>query len=412
MLKKEIQKILEKAGIKTQAEKIEIPKNPEFGDLGFACFEMAKEKKVNPLKLAEKISQNIKIEKNSIIRSVSYKSGFVNFFIDYKKLLNKLLMGKPIKLNYGENKKVMIEYSQPNPVHPMHVGHSRTTFLGDSISRIFEFFGFKTVRANYINDLGLQVAKLVFAYLHWAKNKIPDSKPDFWLWEYYVKFHEEVTKSPELEVKAREILRKYELEKDPSTVKIWNQIVDWCIDGFEETYENLGIDFDTYFFESNFRSAGKKIVKETIKKKISFISKENVIIADLDRYGLPSVPIMRSDGTGLYITSDLGLTVHKFEKYDLHTSIWVVSSEQNLYFKQLFKILQLLGYRWAFKSCIHFSYEMVKGPEGKMSSREGKAIMLDEVLKRLVDQASQEVKKRNTKMPADKINETAKKIAV
>jgi len=411
MLKKEILKTLEKAGIVTNIEKIETPKNPEFGDLAFACFEIAKEKKVNPIKMAESITQKITIEKNSIIKKILPKSVFINFFIDYKKLLEKLLKQNPIKFDIGKQKKIMIEYSQPNPVHPMHIGHSRTTFLGDTISRIFEFFGFKTIRANYINDVGLQVAKLVFAYQNWAKNKVPETKPDLWLWEYYVKFHDEAEKNPELDEKARELLRKYELKKDPATVKLWNQIVDWCLDGFEETYENLGIDFDLYFFESNFRSLGKKIVEQTIKKNISFVSKEDTVVADLDKYGLPSIPLVRSDGTGLYITSDLGLTVHKFERYHLDSSIWVVSSEQNLYFKQLFKILQTLGYDWV-KNCIHFSYELVKGPEGKMSCREGRAIMLDEVLKKLIDQASLEVKKRNLKMPVEEIKETARKIAI
>jgi len=293
----------------------------------------------------------------------------------------------------------------------MHIGHARSTFIGASLANILSYVGYKTIRANYMNDVGLQVAKLVTAYKIWGKGKRPKGKPDLWLWQYYVKFHETAKVKPELEEKARETLRKFELEKDKKTVDLWNKIVRWCVKGFEETYRNLGVKFDVWFYESNFRELGKEIVEKALLKNVAVRSPEGTIVTNLKDYGLPDTVLLRSDNTGLYITSDLGLTVHKFEKYKLDSAIWVVMSQQNLYFKQLFKLLELLGYPWA-KNCHHFSYEAVNLPEGKMSSREGRIVMLDEVLKELTSLTYKEVEKRNPKLPRRKKMNIAKAIAV
>jgi arginyl-tRNA synthetase len=414
MLEQEVIKVLSSLGIEGIEESIEIPPQPEFGDLASTiCFQLAKKEKQDPKRIAEEIVKKIKIPKKSLIKRVEAKAGYINFFFDWEKISEKVLkeVYKGLKFETGKGKKVMVEYSQPNPVHPMHIGHARSTFLGDALANIYEFLGYKVIRANYMNNVGLQVAKLVTAYLIWGDGKEPEGKPDLWLWEFYVKFHEEASKNPSLEEKAREILRKYEIEKDKEIVKVWNKIVEWCIKGFEETYKKLGIDFDVYFYESDSRELGKKIVEDALKKGIAFESPEGAIVADLEKYGLPNIVILRSDGTGLYITSDLGLTKQKFENYKIDKSIWVVSSEQNLYFKQLFKILELLGFKWV-KNCYHFSFELVRLEEGKMSSREGKAVMLDEVVKKLTEIALQEVEKRNSNLSEKEKVKLAEKIGI
>jgi arginyl-tRNA synthetase len=410
---KEVIKVLENVGLEDVKKYLEVPPQPELGDLAFPCFELAKKEKRNPKEIAEEIAKKIKIPKGSLISKVEAKAGYVNFFLDWEKFSEKFLkkVKKGIKLNLGKGKKVMVEYSQPNPIHPMHIGHARGTFLGDALSNIFDYLGYKTIRANYMNDVGLQVAKLVTAYNLWAKGKKPEGKPDFWLWQYYVKFHEEASKNPQLEEKAREVLRKFEIEKDKEIIKIWNQLVRWCIDGFKQTYKRLGIKFDIYFFENNFRDFGKKIVELALKKNVAFKSSENTIVSNLEKYGIPNFVLLRSDGTGLYQTSDLGLTVHKFEKYKLDKAIWVVSSQQILYFKQLFKVLELLGYSWI-KNAHHFYFEHVVLPEGKMSSREGRAVMLDEVINKLVEMAYKEVDKRNPKLSKEQKQKLAEKIGI
>ncbi len=417
MLKENIVKLLETAEIKIEEDKLETPPQPEFGDISFPCFELAEKEKRKPQEMAGEISRKIKILKGSLVKKLEARAGYVNFFFDWKKIAEKVL--KEIlaeKENFGRGKigrgkNVLIEYSQPNPVHPMHIGHARGTFLGDALANIFGSSDYKIIKANYMNNTGLQVAKLVTAYLLWAKGKKPEGKPDLWLWKLYVKFHKEVEKDPSLEEKARETLRKFEIEHDKNIVKTWNQIVGWCVEGFEETYKKLRINFDVYFYENDFKDPGKKIVELAVKKGIAFKSPEGAIVADLEKYGLSSLVILRSDGTGLYYTSDLGLTVHKFEKYKLNRAIWAVSTEQNLWFKQLFKFLELLGYAWV-KNCHHFSFELVHLPEGKMSSREGRAIMLDEVIDRLVKLAYEEVNKRNPKLPEQTKRKIAEKIGI
>ncbi|MEM7819084.1 MAG: arginine--tRNA ligase [Candidatus Aenigmatarchaeota archaeon] len=400
MLEEEVIKTLGFLGIEKIEETLEVPPCSELGDLASTvCFQLAKKEKRNPKEIAEELVKKIKIPKKSLIKKVEAKEGYINFFFDWEKISEKVLkeIQKGKKLKEGRGKRIMVEYSQPNPVHPMHIGHARSTFLGDTLANALEFLGYKVIRANYMNNVGLQVAKLVTAYLLWGEGKEPEEKPDLWLWEFYVKFHEEASKNPELEEKARETLRKYEIEKDKKIIKIWNKVVGWCVKGFEETYKKLGIKFNVYFYESESRDLGKKLVEDALRKGIAFKSPEGAIVADLEKYGLPNIVILRSDGTGLYITSDLGLTKQKFEKYKLEKAFWVVSSEQNLYFKQLFKILELLGFSWV-KNCYHFSFELVRLPEGKMSSREGKAVMLDEVIKKLTELALKEVEKRNPGM--------------
>lgn len=409
MLETEIVKLLEEAGVKAKKNVLEKPPQPEFGDLAFPCFGEAKKEKKSPQDIAKDIARKIKPSGNVV--KIDAKGGYVNFFFDWEKLSAKILKdiitkkekyGKPSSL---KREKIMVEYSQPNPVHSMHIGHARGTFLGDALANIFDFIGHDVIRANYMNDCGLQVAKLVTAIQLWAGDKEPEEKPDLWLWKYYVKFHEEAEKNPTLEEKARESLRLIDVEKNKKIVALRDKIVKWCIDGFNETYKNVGIKFDMYLHESQFREAGKKIVEEALNKKLAFESEEKTIVADLEKHGLPGLVILRSDGTGLYQTSDLGMTVYKFEHYKLGKAIWVVASAQNLYFRQLKKLLELLGYDWT-ENAIHFSFDLVRLPEGKMSSRKGKAILLDEVINKLTEIAYEEVNKRNPKQ-----NETEKRKA-
>jgi len=412
-MKSKIVEILRNVGYEISEKEIEEPPKREFGDYSFPCFNLAKKLNVNPIELAREITRKIPVDRYPFLLKVEAINGYVNFFIYWEKMASEILSEtlSMKKLEIGNKEKVMIEFSQPNPVHSMHIGHARGTFIGDALSRIFEFSNFNVIKANLMNDTGLQVAKLVTAYLLWYNGKRPDKKPDYWLWEIYVKFHEEAKKDPNLEEKAREILRKYEIEKDKEIIKVWNRVVNWCVKGFKGTYKKLKIKFDVWFYEHDFREAGKNIVYQALAKNVAFKSEDGTIVAKLEDYGLPNCVILRSDGTGLYFTSDLGLTVHKFEKFKLDKSIWVVSSQQSLYFKQLFRFLELFGYEWA-KNCYHCAFEHVNLPEGKMSSREGRAVLLDEVISMLEKKAKEEVEKRNPKKSKRKIASVARKIAI
>lgn len=417
-MEKDVIKLLKLAGIHATADRLERPPQPEMGDLAFPCFELAKAQKKNPNLIAQETVAKLagKLPKGGV-KDVKAAGAYVNFFLDWNKLSGGIIKniakkadkyGKPAKL---KREKIMVEFSQPNPVHSMHIGHARGTFLGAGLSNLFEFVGHKVIRANYMNDCGLQVAKLVTAYQLWAGGQTPTEKPDAWLWKYYVQFHEEAEKDPTLEEKARENLRLIDVVKDRTATALRDRIVRWCVDGFEHTYKNAGIKFDTYLYESKFRERGKKVVMEALKKGFAFESPEKTIVADLEKHGLSGFVILRSDGTGLYQTSDLGATIYKFEHYKLDKAIWVVANAQNLYFKQVKKLFELLGYKWE-KNALHFSFDLVRLPEGTMSSRKGKAVLLDDVLTKLTDMAYEEVNKRNPEEKEDKKRKTAHAIGV
>lgn len=411
MLKSEIVRLLQDAGIDATEEQIEKLAQKDYGDFAFPCFHLAKKFRKDPSDIADEVAKRIKVPKGSVVQKVDSVRGYVNFYLNYEKFSSKVLRQINKKISIGKKKRVMVEYSSPNPVHPLHIGHARSTFLGDSLANILSFLNYKVIRANLMNDIGFQVAKLVYAYTTWANDKSPQGKADNWLWQYYVKFHEEATKDTLHDENARFALRSFEQGIDKNLIKTWDKVVRWCVEGFKKTYKRLGIEFDVYFYEHNFRELGKKIVSEALDKQVAMWGEEGGVVADLEHYGMPNIILLRSDGTGLYVTSDLGLTFEKFRKYKLDKSIWVVSSQQILYFKQLFKIFELMGYKWS-KYCHHFSYETVRLPEGKMSSREGRAIILDEVIDKIVTLAYAEVAKRNPDMSEEKKLKIAEQIGI
>ncbi|OYT43728.1 MAG: arginine--tRNA ligase [Candidatus Aenigmarchaeota archaeon ex4484_56] len=345
------------------------------------CFIRNKD---NPQKLAEQICSEIKLPEE--FEKVESKNGYLNFYIDYSKINLDI---KPKKIN----KNVMVEFSNPNPCKAMHLGHSRTTFLGESISRILEFYGIKVIRANYYNDLGKQIARTISAF---KKYGIPDKrKIDHELAEIYAKIKDE-------EVDERIL---YELENQTGNyIKEWKFVVENSIKGFKETYKKLNIKFDVEFYESNFKKEGKNIANKLLELGYAFISDGSVVV-NLEKYNLPNTVLVRKDGTSLYLTSDIALTIHKFKKYSLDEAIWVVGNEQKLHFKQLFKILEILGHNF---KCKHVDYGIISYKGSKMSSRSGRYILLDDLIDELIDKAKKELKNRNI----EDIEENAKRIGI
>ncbi len=390
----------------------------KFGDISCnICFIEAKKKtlarkggasfasqtnEINPGELALEVIKKIKLPEE--FEKIEEKKGYLNFYFNYKKLGPKIL--EKLKTKPKTNKKIMIEFSNPNPCKAMHIGHARTTFLGDSIARILEFHGNEIVRANYYNNLGKQVAKEIIALQKYGIKKM--KKIDHEFAEIYAKLHKE-TDEKELNSEAQKIL--FELEnKTGKFEKEWGKIVDGAISGFEETYKNLGIKFDVCLYENEFKEEGKKIAKELLKKDLAFEHDDSVVI-DLEKYNLTNTVLSRADGTSLYLTSDLALTIHKFKEFNLTDSIWVVGSEQNLHFRQLFKILEILGYKWT-KNCKHMSYGIVTLLGSKMSSRGGEYILIDDLVDEIIEKAKQEVKNRNPDLEETKISKIAKKIGI
>lgn len=374
----------------------------KFGDISCnICFLEGKRTGKSPSEIASETLGKLRLPEE--FKRVEEKSGYINFYLNYGKI-SKELLEEPMKPDKTK-KKVMIEFSNPNPCKAMHIGHSRTTLLGDSISRILEWNGNEVIKANYYNDLGKQVAKVIKAIqLYGIKG---GKKFDQEMAELYVRLHKELKEKPELESEIQLILTS--LEKGDSKIhEIWKRVVSGVTESFEETYQNLGIDFDVYFYESDFREEGKKIVKKLQGKGYAKES-EGCIVSDIEKFGIPNTVLLRSDGTGLYLTSDLALTLHKFEEFSLDKNIWVVDAAQSLHFKQLFKLLELLGKKY---DCVHMAYGLVTLHGSKMSSRSGEFILLDDLIAEVIEKAEEEVLKREAGIDEKELKERAVKIGL
>jgi len=251
----------------------------------------------------------------------------------------------------------------------------------------------------------------MLAYKKWGEGKMPDDiKSDHFVGKFYVIYNEKLKEHPELEEEIQDMLKKWE-EGDKEVLKLWKLMNSWAYNGFEETYVKLGINFDKYYYENEFYDKGKDIVQKGLKKGIFQKDEKGNIYVDLEQYKMPNKILLRADGTSIYITQDIYLAQLKFKDYKLDESIYVVGSEQNLHFQQLFKILELLGYEWA-KRCYHLSYGMVYLPEGKMKSREGTVVDADDFIQNMVDLAKVEIRKRYQDLNEDEIEKRARIIGL
>ncbi len=390
---------------------LEIPKNIEFGDFAFPCFSIAKRINMKPDQIAKILESNLK--NDEIIESIKAIGGYLNFKINRKIIFNDLLTRIKNKgllaFKKNENKVIMVEYSSPNLNKPQHLGHVRNNVLGYSVSKILEYFGNKVIKANLFNDRGVGVSKVIYAYLYLTDKKKPDKKPDHYVGDLYVLFSKKCKENNELEEKAKEIVKRFELG-DEEIISAWKKIREWVLEGYKETYEKLGCKFDVYYFESDLYKLGKEIVYEGFKKGL-FIKQDNAIIAPLEKYGLPNKVLIKSDGTSLYITQDLALAKRKFEDYNLDLSIYVVASEQELHFKQLFKICELLNIA-PIEKMFHLSYGLILLPKGKMKSREGEVVDADNFIDEMIRLAYEEVNKRYKDLDENEKRNIAEKIAL
>jgi arginyl-tRNA synthetase len=403
------------------ADLLEKPKNESFGDVAFPCFSLAKMQKKTPADIARELANRIDadVSLHGELEKVEAAGAYVNFFLNPSYLAHKLIreiLSKGERYGahtYGKGLRVMVEYSAPNTNKPLHVGHLRNDSIGMAISNILEFTGHEIIRANLVNDRGIHICQSMLAYMREGNNLTPEDeglKGDAFVGKYYVLFHERAKKQPEWEGAARELLRKWE-EGDPETRALWKKMRDWALEGFKQTYSRFGSRFDVFFFESEFYDKAGPLLELGVKKGVFKHNDKGALVALLEKHGLPNKVVLREDGTSIYITNDIALTKHKFEAYNLDWHIFVVASEQNLYFKQLFKIFELLGMPWASK-CEHLSYGLVLLPEGRMKSREGKVIDADELMDATEAAALEEVKKRHTELNEEEARKRAHAIAL
>ena len=390
---------------------IEIPPNPALGDFAFPCFTLSKQLKQAPAEIAKKLADQLNSSFFSRFEATGpYLNAFLNKAFFAKDTLSKI---EKEKNKYGagkEKEKIVIEYCSPNTNKPLHLGHIRNMALGDSLSRIQKFLGKNVKTVQIINGRGVHICKSMLAYQKYGKNEKPTIKGDHFVGDYYVIFAKEAKDNPDLEIEAQELLKKWEA-KEAKVRSLWKKMNKWVMEGFEETYTRFGITFDKNYFESDFYEKGKAIVTEGLKKGVFVKDDKDAVIAPLQQYGLSDKVILRPDGTSIYITQDLYLAELRYKDFKFNQLLYVVASEQNLHFEQLFKILELLQRPFA-KGLVHLSYGMVHLPSGRMKSREGTVIDADDIMDEIAGMAEEELRKREHNLTQKELKQRAESIGL
>lgn len=412
-VKKEIVKEVNKALGKNliQVSDLVYPPNKDMGDLSLPCFSIAKESGKNPASVAGGLVGKVKV--GYFVAGIKTAGPYLNFTLKTEKF-SESLIGEIIdkKNAYGTNekgkkKKVMVEFSNANTHKEYHVGHLRNLCYGDGVSRILSANGYDSIPVSYINDFGIHVAKTLWAYLNFRKDETPEENKGYFLGQTYVMASKKIKEDQSAKPLVEFIMKKVEA-REGREYKLWQETREWSIEQFSKIYKEMGIDFKNVFYESEFIDKGRRMV-EDLRLKGIFEKSQGAVIANLEEYKLGVLVILRSDGTATYPVADIPLAIHKFEKFNLNESIYVVDGRQALYFKQLFKILELIGYG---QKMIHLGYEVVKLPSGMMSSRSGNVITYEDLRDKLFAKAKEETKKRHSDWSEDKINKVAEKIII
>ena len=401
-IKKEIAKIVVKK-LNVNESEVEINIGPEgIADFSVPLFKFARIKKKSPAELAKQL-EGMKSEYFSKIKA---EKGYLNFFLNIEEF-NKLIFSdfEKLKQNYGKNdigknKTIVIDYSSPNIGKPMSIAHLRSTIIGDSLYRIFKFLGYKVIGDNHLGDWGLQYGQLLYAYKHWLNKDAFNKDPVKELLRLYVKFNSEAEKDPSLKEKAKEFFAKLE-KGDKELLKIWKKFVDVSLKEFKKVYNLLGIKFDYYLGESFYVDKAREIVKEALAKGVAkYDEKQGIVLIDLSKYGLIPLIIQKSDESTLYATRDLATAKYRLEKFKPEKILYVVGSEQKLYFNQVFKALELLGYKCNY---VHVGFGLIVFKEGKLSTRRGRIIFLEEIIKEAIKRAEKLVTINVSKKEKEKI---------
>ncbi len=369
---------------------IAIPPNPSMGDYAFPCFKLGS----NPKEAAESLQKKLTLPK--FVAKTQVMGSYLNFFLNPSIIAQETLTKiKKEKKNYGKGnakKNIVIEYCGPNTNKPLHLGHMRNMALGNAMARIIAFQRNKVHQVNIVNDRGIHICQSMIAYQKWGNKELPNKKGDHFVGDFYVKFAQELQKNEALKDEAQEMLQKWE-KHDPKVRALCKKMNSWVLKGFAQTYKRFDVSFEKEYFESELYEKGKEVALEGFKKNIFIKDETGAIIAPLEKYGISDKIILRGDGTSVYITQDMYLAQKRYQDFKFDRSIYVVASEQNLHFKQLFKILELLGRPYA-KNLYHLSYGMVNLPSGRMKSREGTVIDADDFMDEMSAMAEKEVRAR------------------
>ncbi len=378
------------------ANAVAVPPDTTLGDYALPCFKFARILKKSPAVIAEELAAVYPADE--VIESASAVGGYLNFRVNKAGLANEVLTAvESAGSDYGSSdmgrgKTVCIDYSSINIAKPFHIGHLSTTVLGGSLYRIFKFLGYRTVGINHLGDYGTQFGKLISAYKRWGNRELVEKGGIRALNELYVRFHREAEADPALDDEARAYFKKIE-EGDAECLALFDWFKALTLKDVQKIYDLLGITFDSYAGESFYQDKMAPVVEE-LREKGLLVESRGAQIVDLEAYGMPPCIILKSDGTSLYATRDMAAAIYRKKTYDFDKCLYVVAYQQNLHFKQFFKVLELMGKEWA-KDLVHVAYGMVSLEDGAMSTRKGNVVFLEDVIARCIEKASAILKEKN-----------------
>jgi len=393
---------------------IEIPPNSDLGDYAFPCFKLAKSLRKAPPMIANEIKENIKIDEN-IIEKIEIVGGYLNIYINKETFVKNVLEEIAEKKekygasNIGQGKNVVIDYSAPNIAKPFHIGHLRSTVIGGALYKIYNHLGYNSVGINYLGDWGLQFGKVMAGYDMW-KDEYDFTQSEIQsILKIYIRFNQEEKENPELTEKAREYFKRLE-DGEPKVVETWQWIRKISLENYEKTYKLLNSKFDSYNGESYYNDKMDAVVDE-LKEKNLLKPSEGAQVVDLEEYDMPPCIIITSAGTTIYATRDLASLKDRINKYDFEKAIYVVGNEQRLHFKQVFKVLELMGYEKYANRCEHVPFGLVVDKDGeKIGSRKGNSVFLEDILNEAIDKVRNIINEKNPELE-DK-EEIARKVGV
>jgi arginyl-tRNA synthetase len=378
---------------------IEVPPEEKFGDYAFPCHILSKEFKKAPQEIAFKLSTELKpIE---LIEEIFPIGPYINFKVNRQRFAEFVLQdifdkgedyGSDI---LGKGKTIVMDYSHPNIAKPFGIGHLRSTIIGNALYNLLKKLEYRVIRINHLGDWGTQFGKVIAAYKKWGEEKELSSDPIATLYDLYVRFHREAEIDPGLDEEARQWFKKLE-DGDKEAFALWKRFKDYSMEGFNRIYKMLDIYFDSYAGESFYNQFIEKTIEKMKQMGLTEISQEALIV-NLEKYGLPPCLLKKKDEASLYATRDICAAIYRYENYHFEKALYIVGSAQKLYFQQLFKVLEMMGYNWAV-DLVHVDFGWVKFKQKMMSTRKGNIVLLEDVLNRSIDLALKIIQEKNPEL--------------
>lgn len=417
---REIRQALLATGEVMEEELSLLPPPPDVpGDLGQPCFVLARRLRRSPVEIAADLAGRLSFGPDSLVGEVTAAGPYVNFSQAPQALARRVLQevfqwgDRYGGDQTGQGRNIVIDYSSPNVARRMHVGHLRSTVIGQAIRNLYDFRGYHTIGDNHLGDWGTQFGKLISAYKRWGDEEAMAEDAIDHLVDLYARFHREAKQHPQLEDEGREWFRRLE-EGDPEARRIWQWFVDLTIEQFEKTYRRLGVHFDTYHGESFYEPMLDEVIEEALDKGVAQRDPDSqAVVLDLTDYNLPSTLLRKSDGATLYLTRELATTLWRYRQYDPALVLYVVGEEQSLHFRQMIKAIELMGYPDLAQHCVHVSFGYILRPDGgHFSMREGQVLFLTDLVDEAVARARAVVEAKNPDLPEEERAEIARQVGI